>query len=691
MNQGRTGGGRGPRVLVRSAASAAVLLVVGMGWASPAGAHPDADGHGTISLSASGDTGSPPTVSGTFFGASALGVPIENIRSVSLTATPTGPTGGGQVGADGCKVATAGKCGSGSVTFKWQIPSLAYNGPYVVNATADHCQVLCVTPGPATVTPREFRLAADPAAPADVRAEAGGDRNVVLSWGRNAEPDLLYYQVSRKQGGGNFARVGGDIRQPASGRPAFVDTSTSGTPGGEFSYRVVAVRKGPSGDDSTTRTSGASGEKSVTVPAPPAPAAPGAPGSEAKTAGSDTNIGGYLAGQAPALGSPKPIFHDLPDTGYEGSLPFGQLPGEDLSEPGDENASPASLETRRLQAFNRGRPLIPIAAGAILLLLAAHLRLFNKRLKGDEPDHGTSAARFIAMLDASKQTAMPLDVEAAVANGGHHREPSGAVLADLPEWGSFRGVTLLPAAPSEDEDGGDEAWAGDDAEDATPIAVEARDRDESAVDAAALDDAALDDAAIDDDGAFAELEHDEQDWVVAEPALVEDEAEDDFLVELEEDDHLAELEPAEDDEAYGELEAAEDDEAYGELEAAEGDGAVAEPAFVDDDELAFELEQDEEAEVVSLLVPASGPVVVSSVKPEPAVAEAVAMAIAEPAVAEPEVAAEPEDAAGTNGSSDPLSDFDDFEWSEEAQYAEPEVEVFVGPRLGGKKLASRAR
>ena len=451
VNPGAIDGGRrrrSRRAAVRSVASAAVLLVVGVGWASPAGAHPDADGHGSISLSATGDLGSPPSVSGTFSGASALGRVLEYIDSVSLTVTPTGPTGGGPVGVDGCTKVTSGKCGTGTVSFKWQLPGLAYNGPYVVNATADHCQCSASRPDRPRSPPGGSGMAADPAAPGDVRAEPGGDRNVDLSWQRNPEPDILYYQVSRKDGGGNFSHRG-DVRHPASGRPAFTDTSTSGTAGGEFAYRVVAVRKGASGDDThDEHARGASGEKSVTVAPPPTTVAPGTPGAEIKPAGTDTNIGGYLAGQPGALPSPKPMFIDLPDTGFEGSLPFGQLPGEDMSEPGEgEEAIPATLETRRLQEFNRGRPLIPIAAGAILLLLAAHLRLFNKRLKTDGRAAGarppsSSPPSTPPSTPPCRSTSRP-----AVANGGHHRAPSGAALTSLPEWGQFRGVTLLPGRP----------------------------------------------------------------------------------------------------------------------------------------------------------------------------------------------------------------------------------------------------
>ena len=84
-------------------------------------------------------------------------------------------------------------------------------------------------------------------------------------------------------------------------------------------------------------------------------------------------------GPGGALPVPSPCSSTCPTPGSRAACRSASSRGEDMSEPGEEDAIPATLETRRLQEFNRGRPLIPIAAGAILLLLAAHLRLFNKR------------------------------------------------------------------------------------------------------------------------------------------------------------------------------------------------------------------------------------------------------------------------------------------------------------------------
>ena len=151
---------------------------------------------------------------------------------------------------------------------------------------------------------------------------------MVVSWARNPEPDILYYALFRKDPGGDFRRLGTDIKQPGSGRPSFTDTSAAGS-GGEFAYKVFAVRKGFSGDDKTTKISKASSERTTTVAPPPTTTVnPNDPagGPVTTVAGQGVDIGSFLSGQAPTLPSPGPIFLDLPDTGFGETLPFGSFP-----------------------------------------------------------------------------------------------------------------------------------------------------------------------------------------------------------------------------------------------------------------------------------------------------------------------------------------------------------------------------
>ena len=126
-----------------------------------------------------------------------------------------------------------------------------------------------------------------------------------------------------------------------------------------------------------------------------------------------------------------------------------------------------------------------------------------------------------------------------------------------------------------------------------------------------------------------------------------------------------------------------------------GQDGLGQDGLGQDEDEQDEDEQDE-AEVVSELVRVSGPVVMPSVDPK----VVAVIPPSEAAASTPQVVDQTPDAVevievpheATNGHHEPVSDFDDFEWSEEAQFAEPEVEVFVGPRAPGQlATASRRR
>jgi len=433
-----------------------VVVVLVVGGAAPAGAEPQR----TMSIDPTDDVTSSPVATGSFTGASLLGLSVEQITTLDLRVSPTGPTGGSPVTQDGCAVVSEGNCKTGHVAFTWEIPALAYNGPYVVEASGRYCDPLSLSCGNApsvSVDPIPFRLGADPKPPTDLRLDGGDDRTVNVSWARNSEPDLLYYALFRKDPGGDFRRLGNDIKQPASGRPSFTDTSAAGTNGGDFVYKVFAVRKGFSGDDKTSKISKASAERTTTVAPPPTTTTP-ADGSAPVTtvAGQGVDIGSFLSGQAPALPSPGPIFLDLPDTGFGQTLPFGSLPDE--AEPGEPDAVPPTPRQRQVAEFKRGRPLIPVAAGAVLLVLAGHIRLLSVRTKAApvKPPPGTYVAR---ALEAARSTRIPIDVATAVANGGHHRAPPPDDVAGLPVWAEFEPVSALGLLDAPDPVEPADAWA----------------------------------------------------------------------------------------------------------------------------------------------------------------------------------------------------------------------------------------
>ena len=576
--EGRRLGGIG-RVTV--GAAAVVVLVVG--GAGPAGAAPQT----TMAIEPTGDISTPPTVTGSFRGSTLL-LDVEKIVAIDLAVSPTGPTGGSAVTQDGCEVVSAGACDSPQVSYSWDVSELAYNGPYLVEASAKWCDpLLCLSQATASATPIEFRLAAEPTAPTDVRADARADRSVVVSWARNGEPDLKHYGLFRKDPGGEFRRIGGDIEQPDSGRPTFTDATVATTGGGDFVYRVFAVRNGPSGDESTDKISRGSSDRTITVVAPPpSTVAPGGDpaGPPVTTAGEGVDISSFLSGQAPTLDAPSPIFLDLPDTGFGESLPFGILPDE--AEPGEEDAVlPESPRQRQIAEFKRNRPLIPVAAGAILLVLAGHIRLLNVRTKQPaQPKKlppGTYVARALEAARANSVRIEPVPIEpvpiavaTAAAHGRRHRvPPSGVDVAKLPVWAEFepasgRGLVETSGADS----GADSDASADDVDGA------AHDRRQFALFAP--------------HGPYDAESESDVDEVADEAEQFQAEAEDDEADELEADELEAEAEEFESDELEAEAEA-DDSEAEAETDVVEADELEADELEAD------ELEADElEAEVV---------------------------------------------------------------------------------------------
>ena len=169
-----------------------------------------------------------------------------------------------------------------------------------------------------------------------------------------------------------------------------------------------------------------------------------------------------MSGQAPTLPTPAPIFLDLPDTGFGEILPFGVLPDE--AEPGEEDAVlPTSPRQREIAQFNRNRPLIPVAAGAVLLVLAAHIRLLNVRTKPTVVSRKLPPGAYVARaLAEARSTRVVVDVDAAVANGGHHRAPPPPSddVAGLPVWAEFEPVSAMGLFDEYDGNGGNSSNGG---------------------------------------------------------------------------------------------------------------------------------------------------------------------------------------------------------------------------------------
>ncbi len=210
------------------------------------------------------------------------------------------------------------------------------------------------TPGPSNERTRTFYVATPAAKPVLDPPKVNDARNTELSWSRNTEPDMLYYAVFRKDpGGSKYLPVGTPVSQPSTGtKVSFVDTTTSAFVGGDYSYQVVAVRKGAGGTWPAEIASEPSTVRTATVPAPPATtsttgvAAP--PGSPPASAGPTTTVkpgtsagvdlSGFLSTRSQPITLPPITVPEPPDTGFQGTLPFGARPPGDDVEEGEEEA-----------------------------------------------------------------------------------------------------------------------------------------------------------------------------------------------------------------------------------------------------------------------------------------------------------------------------------------------------------------
>lgn len=428
-----------PRLGRRSGAAAALLLGLLVATpASPAGAE-----EGGPAISIDSPRAEPPlesasvTVSG-----SATAATLYRMRDITVTA-----------GSDKKTIT----CTQSPCPFSVALTRPS-NGRYDVKVVATQALPLLGTPGPSNDQTRTFYVAAPAAKPVLDAPKVNEARNTELSWTRNTEPDMLYYAVFRKDpGGSKYLPVSSNVTQPTSGaKVSFTDTTTSAFNGGDYSYQVVAVRKGAGGSYPSEIASDPSSVRTVTVPAPPpttsttGPGAPGAPVPGAPPAGGPTttvkpgtsngvDLSNFLSTRSQPLTVPTITVPEPPDTGFQGTLPFGVQPGDDVEEGGDEPVLPESSSRSIISRISPGRPLVPVAGGLVLLLLAMHMRILNHRIKatpdGDLPVEPGAAPR-------PPSPAPPAPVRAVTPVRAPEPEPE-------PE----------PVLYDVDEEWDDEAWA----------------------------------------------------------------------------------------------------------------------------------------------------------------------------------------------------------------------------------------
>jgi len=362
-----------------------------------------------------------------------LNVLSAEIGSVKVTLVPEG--GGPSIGPiEACP------CGPTPVRFSSKPIPVPTNGRYRANVVASG-KVLSDVKGSRS---RAFGVAAPPRAPQDVKVEVSPERVVAVSWARNTEPDLLGYTVLRKgPGADTYVPIALNVAQPQpdSPRVSFSDSLAALT-GGEFTYQVRAVRPGATPGSRVTSEPATSEPVSLGAPAPTGPGT--APGSGL--------LGTFPPAQTNSTAA-RPRTVEPPDTGFSEALPFGARPSEE--EQVEEPAEPRSfgVATPESEFAARGRPLVPVAAGAVLLLLAIHVRLLTKRMEAASPSPVSGAredevtASDLDYVERSPRVPVP-----AAAVGPEPRPYGPAPRQPLYDWAQLADYARAPVFDVEEDE-----------------------------------------------------------------------------------------------------------------------------------------------------------------------------------------------------------------------------------------------
>lgn len=337
-------------------------------------------------------------------------VAVATSNPVTMSATASVPE---RVGPDGqikeITISWAGPGETGSLTRTWGAEAtrretytvqrhLAYNGPYTVTARAVGYEYGPPRgPDETSQASRSFAVEVEPVAPTGMKV--AGDtskRTVTISWDQNPEPDVRGYWVERAFNDGSFAEIGiSDNNCDAETRRCTVADDLKKAPGGEYRYRVAAIRPDRSGEESIARKNvPSSGIASTRMPTTTATTTGGtnSSGGLGSRTGSGTGSGGTTGGGITRSGTARTgkvnldgFAASLPqrqriiaeggeDPGFDSELPFESRPGPAGSGEGGDPGEVAILRERPAQSDSESHaPLLFVAAGLLATVLLMHV------------------------------------------------------------------------------------------------------------------------------------------------------------------------------------------------------------------------------------------------------------------------------------------------------------------------------
>lgn len=317
-------------------------------------------------------------------------------RQVQVTVSSDPPRSGG------CAIAPVTfPSGDTPRTFSLSV-GIPCNGTYRLIATAVTTDNSAVRPADSAVLDRTISVVAPP--PKVTALDLTLRRRLVeLTWDdmRDAAPDLTGYIIERKIDDDSFR----SIDRVVADEQTYTDSNLP-TAGGNATYRVLATRPSPAGeqvsasaDEVSTRFEGVRTGSTGGTDGSGGSAGTGGSGvadggGSGSTGGSGTgSTGGSGGGTAGGSGFAAPRTFSgsfLPpllrpavqtittpttvDTGYNGVLPYGARPGSNASVDSGEGGT-SSISSR--EEPRRGM-LIPVATALVLTIWAFHLRMLAR-------------------------------------------------------------------------------------------------------------------------------------------------------------------------------------------------------------------------------------------------------------------------------------------------------------------------